>query len=101
MKRCACSRVMVCLFLMFGRKLRIKSLNSSAILAAALIETASRSFPNCGLEEVGSRYLIHGIVELPIKIINPELVEVTEHHVAWTVRDGVEPIIKRLLIMLL
>ncbi|TIT17691.1 MAG: hypothetical protein E5W70_31625 [Mesorhizobium sp.] len=42
---------------------------------------------------------INWLVNLFVEVVNPELIEIAEDHVARSVRDGVYPVLKRLFVM--
>jgi hypothetical protein len=46
-------------------------------------------------------YPILRLMQLDVEVVNPELIEVTEDYVSRTIRHCVEPVFKRLLVMLL
>ena len=50
--------------------------------------------------QVFDRDFLHRLLQLRVEIVNPQLVKVAQHDVGRTMRHEVEPVVKRLLIVL-
>jgi hypothetical protein len=89
-------------------------LKTADTIAAVSRVTATRSLPKVGFSWCGSRKAsvsqrrgrssrltrFDGLFELPVEVVDPELVEVAQHDELGPVRDEVYPVLERLTVIL-